>query len=181
MIGDSITVGAQPVLEKVFKRMGFLSVAINAEKSRRIDVGSGKYEPKSGTQVATYVTGLRPQPEVWAIALGTNDAGQYKDAAEYRAVIAKMLAIVPSTVPLAWIDNYRGDHLPGSVLFNQELRESLRTRGHAVVGDWYQQCVKPDARVLGSDGIHPNKKGVLVFADTVRLAVQALMLQEASL
>lgn len=175
MIGDSITVGAQPVLQLVFTQMGFSSVSINAEKSRRIEVTEGKVGPRAGLDVAKYVLGSGSRPQVWVIALGTNDAGLYKDAAEYRGLIDKMLAIVPRTVPLAWIDNYRSDHLSGSVLFNQELRATLGERGHSVVGDWYRECLKPDAAILGLDGVHPNKRGQLVFAATVRTAVQSLV------
>jgi lysophospholipase L1-like esterase len=175
MIGDSLTVGATPVLKEVFAQLGFSAIAINAEKSRRIEASEGKVGPRAGIDVAKYVVGSRPRPQVWVIALGTNDAGQYKDAAEYRGVIDKLLAIIPADVPLAWIDNYRGDHLPGSVLFNQELRAALDKRGHAVVGDWYRECLKPDAAILGLDEVHPNKRGVLVFAATVRTAVQTLV------
>jgi hypothetical protein len=43
------------------------------------------------------------------------------------------------------------------------------------VGDWYRECLKPDAAILGLDEVHPNKRGVLVFAATVRTAVQTLV------
>lgn len=175
MLGDSITVGAKPILELVLTQMGFSAITIDAEKNRRIESSGGTYGPKAGTAVATFVVGVGPPPELWVIALGTNDAGQYKDAGEYRAVVDSMLAIIPRAAPLAWIDTYREDHLAGSELFNRVLREALATRGHAVVGDWYQRCAQPDARILGLDGVHPNKRGVLVFAETVYLAVRSVM------
>jgi lysophospholipase L1-like esterase len=175
MIGDSITVGAQQPLEAMFTRLGFSPVTVNAQKSRRIDVGRGKYEPRAGTSVAEYVVGSTALPELWVIALGTNDAGLYRQADEFGMVIAHMLAIIPPTAPLAWIDIYRRDYLAGSQLLNVVLRDMLAKRGNAVVGDWYEQCTKADARILSGDGVHPNKRGFGVFTDTVRTAALSLV------
>ncbi len=174
MIGDSITVGAQQALKPVFTDLGFQSVSINAQKSRRIDVGRGKYEPIAGTTVARFVVGARHAPGMWIVALGTNDAGQYRKG-EYRGVLEKMLSIVPTNAPLVWIDIYRSDYLPACQIFNAELRDALATRPNSAVGEWYQTCNKPDARVLGLDGVHPNKRGVFAFIDTVRAAAASLL------
>ena len=168
MVGDSITAGSKPALEAVLSHLGFEDIEINAERSRRIEIG-GK-NPMPGLDVVKYIA-AKSSPEMWIIALGTNDAGLYDDAAGYQKLIDEMLVEIPEKVPLVWINTYRNDHLDGCVEFNDVLQRTLSDRGNATVGQWYQQCMQPDRRILSKDGVHPNDNGVLVFADTVRQAV----------
>jgi len=168
MVGDSITARSQPALEAVLHDIGFQHIDINAEPSRRIEIGGKK--PMPGLDVVKYIAAKSP-PEMWIIALGTNDAGLYDNDSGYQKLVDDMLAAIPSKAPLVWINTYRNDHIDGCVQFNDVLDKTLADRGNATVGEWYQQCLKPDQKILSKDGVHPNDDGVLVFADTVRRAV----------
>lgn len=174
MIGDSITVASRAVLEPLLANIGFTSVAINAQVSRRIEIG-GRNEPTPGVVVAEFVVASGRIPDVWIIALGTNDAGLYGSDAEYGDVIAKMLAKVPPKAPLVWVDTYRRDQLKGAEQFNGVLRDAMGARGRAVVGEWYQPVTKSKGKILRSDGVHPNAAGVLIFSNVVRTAVVTVL------
>jgi hypothetical protein len=174
MIGDSITAGAQRTVTALMSRSGFSSVIVNGQNSRRIDVGNRKRGLVAGTEVASYVAASHPSPLVWVIALGTNDAGIYRDGAAYADLIEHMLSVVPSTAPLAWINTYRRDQLRSCEILNVALNDVLAKRRNSAVGNWFEQCALPESRLLSSDGVHPNPRGVLAFADTVASAVAVL-------
>lgn len=168
MVGDSITAGSQVALDSVLTAMAFKTVTINAERSRRIQVG--KRKPTNGLDVVKFVEGSDP-PEMWVIALGTNDAGLYSTDEEYQGLIDSVLEVIGPEVPLVWVNTYREDHLDGCVQFNGLLRTTLEDRGNATVADWYTQCIRSASDILSGDGVHPNDNGTLVFADTVRGAI----------
>ena len=168
MVGDSITALSKDILDAVLTHMGFASVTVNAEPSRRIEVGGKK--PMPGLDVVRFIQASAP-PAMWVIALGTNDAGLYTTDQEYQGLINDVLSSIPESVPLVWVSTYRDDHLKGCEQFNLLLRKSLTDRGHAAVGEWYQQVTKSKGGILTHDGVHPNGDGILVFADTVRAAI----------
>ena len=74
-------------------------------------------------------------PDLWVIALGTNDVANYAPE-EYRPAIVELLAAVPADAPLVWVDTYLDEHQDLSALFNVELRTALGERGQATVVDW---------------------------------------------
>ena len=82
MVGDSITVGSTPGLEAAAEALGF-ELSIDAEVGRRMTVGSS---PESGTAAIADLLAESGVPDLWVVALGTNDVGQYDDA-EYAAQI----------------------------------------------------------------------------------------------
>ncbi len=171
MVGDSITALSKDAVEAVLKQMGFAGVTVNAEPSRRIKMGRKK--PIPGLDVVRFIQASAP-PEMWVIALGTNDAGLYTTDEEYQALIDDVLAAIPASVPLVWVSTYRDDQLKDCERFNLLVRKALKDRGHATVGEWYQQVTKSKGGILTHDGVHPNADGILVFADTVRAAIAEL-------
>jgi lysophospholipase L1-like esterase len=168
MVGDSITALSKDAIEAVLKDMGFAVVTVNAEPSRRIEIGSKK--PMPGLDVIRYIQASTP-PAMWVIALGTNDAGLYSTDDEYQTLIDDVLAAIPTKVPLVWVSTYRKDQLKGCEQFNLLMRKALKDRGNAVVAEWYQQVAKTKGAILTQDGVHPNADGILVFADTVRAGI----------
>lgn len=172
MIGDSITVGATPQLEAMFTYLAFTSIKIDAQVSRRIEVGNGRNEPLNGIAVANKLIQERTPDELWVVALGTNDIGKGMNDDSYRTLIDKMLAVVPSQRLLVWVNCIRWDRPADG--FNSVLAERLGARGNSVVADWFTQVQQRPNELL-ADGIHPNKEGSTVFAYTVANAIAALV------
>lgn len=167
MVGDSITKASSSALTKVLEQQGFTEIKIEAEVSRRIAVGDGKHEPLSGVKTLFTMVSEGVQPDVWAIAMGTNDVGKYDTADEYGAVIDQMMSIPDVKVPMVWVDVYNPNQLAGTKMFNLVLRGRAAVRGNTTVLSWFDLASDPSEKILRSDHIHPNEKGTLVFADLV--------------
>jgi len=171
MVGDSITKASSKPLTSVLEGLGYTQINIDAEVSRRIDVGDGRSEPLSGVKTMNGMIDMGVNPDVWAIAMGTNDVGKYPDAAAYSSLIDELMAIPDAEVPIVWVDVYNPNQLAATKMFNLVLRDRARARGNATVLSWFELASVPGNKLLRSDHIHPNERGTLVFADLVSKAL----------
>jgi len=171
MVGDSITKASSTALTTVIGNEGFTDITIEAEPSRRIAVGDGKAEPLSGVKTLYTMISDGVTPDVWGIAMGTNDVGKYKTADEYATLIDQMLSVPDAKLPIIWVDVYNPNQLAGTKMFNKVLRERAAARANTVVLSWFDLASDPKEQILRSDHIHPNEKGTLVFADLVSAAL----------
>ena len=167
MVGDSITKASSAALKSVLEQQGFSEIDIDAEVSRRIAVGDGKREPLSGVKTMFTMLSNGITPDVWAVAMGTNDVGKYPDADAYAALIDQMLDMPDADVPMLWVDVYNPLQLAGTKMFNAVLRDRAAARGNVTVVHWFDLASDPKEKILRDDHIHPNDKGTLVFADLV--------------
>ena len=99
---------------------------------------------------------------------------QYAEDDDYRRLIDAMVTMLPEDQPLVWVDVYRPDALDASRRFNELLRDRLDTRGNAFVADWFSRASDTQLDILRDDGLHPNTRGNLVFADLVADALARL-------
>jgi lysophospholipase L1-like esterase len=160
MVGDSITVGSQDELVAAFAGIGLPDAEINAESGRRMVENDGV---TSGLEGITEVLADGPTPDLWVIALGSNDVANY-DADEYPTVIGELLAAIPADDPIVWVDCYLTDYEDESAVFDGALREVLAARGNATVVDW--ATVAATDGVL-TDNVHPSGFGRSEFARRV--------------
>jgi lysophospholipase L1-like esterase len=171
MVGDSITKASSKPLTSVLEQLGYTEIKIEAEVSRRIDVGDGKREPLSGVKTMDTMIAGGVTPDVWAIAMGTNDVGKYPDASAYGSLIDEMMSRPDEKVPIVWVDVYNPNQLAGTKMFNLVLRDRAQARGNATVLSWFDLASNPKTKILRSDHVHPNEAGTLVFADLVSRAL----------
>jgi lysophospholipase L1-like esterase len=171
MVGDSITKASKQTLTDLLGTRGFTDINIEAEVSRRIAVGDGRGEPLSGVKTLFTMISEGTSPDVWAVAMGTNDVGKYKTADEYAALIDQMMSMPDADVPMVWVDVYNPNQLAGTKMFNKVLRERADARGNTTVLSWFDLASDPSETILRTDHIHPNQKGTLVFADLVSTAL----------
>jgi lysophospholipase L1-like esterase len=173
MIGDSITDGATPALEARFEALG-LGTTIEAVTGKRMAVSSGKNA--SGASVAEDLHDLDerdPSREVWVVALGTNDIGQYTSPAEIAAAVNEVLAEVPDDAAVVWVDTYIRNRAEQSEAINSIVRERIDRRGNAIVAPW-TEFASGDGIVSG-DGVHPTADGAEMFAFVVTDTVRAFL------
>jgi lysophospholipase L1-like esterase len=169
MIGDSITNGARPFIEERFELLG-LEHVVEAQDGKRM--ASSSDDNPSGADVAAVMAASDGDhtDEVWVIALGTNDIGQYDTDDEIAAAVDAVLAEVPQEVPLVWVDTWVVDRPEQAEAVNAVIRQRVEERGRSVLAPW--TAVAGDDGVLTGDGVHPTTDGADVFAfvvtDTVR-------------
>ena len=172
MIGDSITKGATSSLDERYELLGLQHV-IEAENGKRMAVSS-KGNP-SGASVAEFIAGgdADHSDEVWVVALGTNDIGQYAGPEEIAAAVNEVLAVVPDDAALVWVDTYFRDRTDRAEQVNAIIHDRVERRGNSVIAPWTSFAVTDG--VLSGDGIHPTTDGADVFAFVVTDTVRAFL------
>jgi GDSL-like Lipase/Acylhydrolase family len=170
VIGDSITFMSTDPLRADLSGIGLDVRAIDAQIGRRITAGEGG-RPYPGTDIVEFIANSDP-PDVWVIALGTNDIGQYADAEEFAVQVQALLDLLPDDAPLAWVDTWAGDRLEETRLVNDTLRAVVGERDNAVVVDWFSHG--NDDGVVSDDQVHPTPDGTLVFGQVVADGVETL-------
>jgi GDSL-like lipase/acylhydrolase family protein len=171
MIGDSITFMSTASLQAELSGTGLEVLAIDAQVGRRITVGE-RGRPYPGTEIVEFIANSDP-PDVWVIALGTNDIGQYADAADFAAQVQALLDLLPAAAPLVWVDTWDGDRLDETRLVNDTLRAVVGVRDNAVVVDWFSHG--DDDGVVTDDAVHPTPDGIAVFGQVVAEGVDTLL------
>jgi len=170
MIGDSITVGAQPILQEQLEGLGFADVTIVAQELKR--VSQSLNDNPSGAEIAAFVRSndeRSADEQLWIVALGTNDISQYQSVDDIVAEMESVLASVPDGAPLVWVNTYFADRPDDTAEVNTAIEQVVASRDNAIVGRWDQ--IAPSDGVLRSDGVHPNNDGAKVFASLVTTTV----------
>lgn len=170
MIGDSITVGAQPFLQEQLEQLGFADVTIVAQELKRVSQNIS--DNPSGADIATFVaadTQRNTDEQLWIVALGTNDISAYASVDDIVAEMETLLDSVPEDAPLVWVNTYFADRPEDTAEVNTAIEQVVGERSNAVVGRWNQ--VAPSEGVLRGDGVHPNNDGAKVFAALVTTTV----------
>ena len=173
MVGDSITVGATAELEAQFDALG-LDHVIEAERGKRMTV-SAPGNP-SGASAAAALAGAEdrePSAEVWVVALGTNDIGQYSSPDEIAAAVNEVIAAVPADAALVWVDTFHRDLPEQAEAVNSIIRDSVTRRGNSVIAAWSANA--PVAGMVSDDGVHPTTDGSAWFAFVVTDTVRAFL------
>lgn len=183
MIGDSITRGSTPKLYERFETMGLANILIESQNGKRIAVSS-RNNP-SGAAIAGFLTTSDAEGdsdeavdddhsnELWVVALGTNDVGQYSSPDQIAAAVNEVLAAVPDESPVVWVDVYFRDRPEQQVLINSIIAERIERRGNAVLAPW-SFFAGSDGITVG-DGVHPTESGKDAFAFVVADTVQAFL------
>ena len=164
MVGDSITQGAQQKLEEAFAGLGLRDVTFNVEQGRRMTASNSI---TSGVEGVENVLAEGAPPDLWVIALGTNDVANYQPP-DYAAAINELVAAIPAGAPILWVDCYLEGYPDLSKQFDTTLRQVLAARGNSRVVDW--ATVAAEDGVL-RDGIHPSGFGIDEFTRRVSTAV----------
>jgi lysophospholipase L1-like esterase len=173
MIGDSITKGATPALDERYDLLG-LDHLIEAENGKRIAVSAP--DNASGASIARFLADNGDgdhTDEVWVVALGTNDVGQYASPDEIAAAVNDVLAAVPEDAALVWVDAYFRDRADAAAELNAIIRDRVTRRGDSVIAPW--TSFAPSEGVLTADGVHPTSDGADVFAFVVTDTVRAFL------
>ena len=172
VVGDSITEASAEAITAVLTSEGVDSVDVRGRARRRIEVGDGSGEqPLSGLRELDRLLAEGADPDVWVIALGTNDVSLYPDRESYERLVDAVLERIPEDAPLVWVDVYRPGEAEHTAMFNEVVAQRLDDRGDATVAPWHAFASAPGQTILRSDDLHPNATGNEVFASVIAVGI----------
>ena len=167
VVGDSLTVSATEEITAALARVGVRAVVVDGRESRRMATG-GPGLPSGVTAIEGVLAEHRP--DVWVVALGTNDVASEVAADRFVADLRATLAAVPTGAPVVWVDVWIRDRVEAVVAANELLRGELgRRRAPTLVVDWFSTA--PTDGLVTGDGVHLTQAGQDRFAAEVAAAV----------
>ena len=166
VVGDSLTLSARDEIEAYLEGIGIEVLAVDAAENRRMSRGSN---PSPGVDAVERIAGAEaPAPELWVIALGTNDVGALSAGDQFASDVADVVDAIPAGAPILWVDFWIRDRRDAVVAANEVLRAALAGRADTAVADWFSHG--DDAGIVTTDGVHLTGDGQYMFAATIAAA-----------
>ena len=157
LVGDSLTFAAWSELPAVFARKKWGPFQLEARSGR-----------KTTTTLASATSGLEAvrrirdggfDPELWIIALGTNDVrSTYGKPGVAAAMVDAMMAEIGPDHDVVWINVYLRDAPAETNAFNEVLRTASTRHRRLTVADW-RSVVLANPQWVIDDGVHLNLPG----------------------
>jgi lysophospholipase L1-like esterase len=172
VVGDSITVASADAIRTTLGAEDVETIDVVGIARRRIAVGNAtREEPLAGADEIRQLIANGADPDVWVIALGTNDVSLYPDAAAYGQLVDSVLELIPDDAPLVWVDVFRPRQKEHTAMFNEVLHDRLDDRDDAAVAPWHAFASAPGQTILRDDDLHPNASGTEVFAQVITAGI----------
>lgn len=165
VVGDSLTVAATELIDVALNAIGMEVVTIDGIEGRRITGGA----VVPGVDAIETIIAGGADPDVWVIALGTNDIGA-KVVGDAAATAAnEVLALLPPDAPVVWVNAWIRDQAGDAALFNNVVSEVLAARGNTTIVDWYDNA--KDDGLISADGVHLTDLGEARFASQMAAGI----------
>lgn len=169
VVGDSLTVAATGQIDVALNAIGMEVVTIDGIEGRRMTGGA----VVPGVDAIEAIIADGGDPDVWVIALGTNDIGA-KVVGDAAAVAAnEVLALLPPDAPVVWVNAWIRDQAGDAALFNNVISDVLIARGNHTIVDWYDNA--KDDGIISADGIHLTDLGEARFASQMAAGIITLV------
>lgn len=169
IIGDSLTLSAIEELRSAMADLQFAEVTIDALQSRRMVDRAGTVT--SGAESIASILETHP-PDIWVIALGTNDVSAAQSADPVRDAMESVLELIPEDVPVIWVDIWIRDQVLDVTKANKIVRSVMAARPGTAVVDWSSYGADPS--IFAIDGIHITNRGQVLFAAAIASAIAGL-------
>ena len=168
MVGDSLTVGSLPYQAGALIDSGWTDIAINAHGSRGIKTKVSD-DPHTGLTAVDALRAAHGDADLWVVALGTNDAGQYPSS-QYPDLIASMLNRIGADHLTMWVNTYLPSRARLQAAWNSALNDIAEQRpDEFVVYDWAAYAAGHSGW-LGPDSIHYTSGGYKARSSAVAAA-----------
>lgn len=171
VVGDSLTLSALDEITTELAGLGLEVLVVDGVESRRMAVGSAR---SSGLEaIRTIRESFDDDPDLWVIALGTNDVAAQVDEQRFRDDLRAALAGVGSDTPVVWVDIWIRDRRDAVVAANGVIRDELagRTSPSGVVG-WFAHGAGDG--LVTADGVHLTDRGQDAFATAIGNRVRSI-------
>ncbi len=162
VVGDSLALSAEEDIRGVLRATSMDVVEFDAAENRRTNKSLD--DLTSGVEAVTNMQDSI-DPDLWVIALGTNDVGGQESPDRFRADVDELLALIPTGVPVIWVDVWIKSRVEGSIEANDVLREAAAARPGMSVINWFQYGDDPG--LINDDGVHLSNDGQTKFATVI--------------
>ncbi|MGB8860392.1 MAG: GDSL-type esterase/lipase family protein [Ilumatobacteraceae bacterium] len=159
LVGDSLTFAAWGELPAVFLHKKWGPFQLEARSGR-----------KTTTTLASATSGLEAvrrirdggfDPELWIIALGTNDVRPtYGKPGTAAAMVDAMMAEIGPGHDVIWVNVYLRDSPAETDAFNEVLRKAATRHRRLTIADWLS-VVLANPQWVTADGVHLDLTGSL--------------------
>lgn len=165
VVGDSLTLSAHDEIATELGALGLDVLVVDGVESRRMTAGSTSL-PSGLDAIETIRAEYVDEPDLWVIALGTNDVGAQVGDERFRDDLAAVLAAVGPDAPVVWVDLWIRDHRDDVVAANGMIRDVIADRSppSGVVG-WFAHGA--DDGTITGDGVHLTDRGRAAFATAI--------------
>jgi lysophospholipase L1-like esterase len=170
VVGDSLTLSAQQEVTDTLGRLGLGVVRVDGQVSRRMTSATDTI--RSGLSVVQEIA-ASSNPQVWVIALGTNDVASGVPADSLSRSVRQVLDAIPPGAMVVWVDTWLRDEFDAVVAGNQIIREAVESRPNSVVADFFSYG--DDEGIVGSDGVHLTTAGRRLFANVMANGIAAVL------
>jgi lysophospholipase L1-like esterase len=165
VVGDSLTLSAREEIAAYLTALGIEVIEIDGAENRRMTNGAN---PESGIDVIGRIAETA-QPDLWVIALGTNDVGSSVSPARFAGDVDAVLGAIPPDVPVVWVDLWIRDRIDDVRVANDVLRAVLDERDDTQIAEWFVHG--DDTGLVTGDGVHLTADGRYMFAATIAAAI----------
>lgn len=168
VVGDSLTLSAIEELDAWLTDLGLDVLVIDGVENRRMT-----HRTRAVSSGADAISAILADesPDLWVIALGTNDVGGGTPA--LRGDVRTILDLIPDRVPVVWVDLWIRD-LPDEIVDdNQAIRSIVETRPRSIVVDWH--TFGDDDGLIAGDGVHLTPSGQRMFAASIAARIDELL------
>lgn len=169
IIGDSLTAHMDPdrVLPEdgwtevpaAFRRAGWGNTWFRAVSGKYIAINDGSRTTMQNIQDCRNALGR--DPDLWVIALGTNDIYHPSRAPDGMAAdMQKVFNALGPNSKLMWVNIQVGYTTPQAVTANTIIAQKINARPHSAVADWYGYLGTISRNgIWGSDNFHHSPYG----------------------
>jgi len=173
VVGDSLTEGTVPYQVETFSYLGWGSAAIDAYKSRGIATKM-KGDPHTGLSAVDAIRSTSGDSDLWVVALGTNDAGFYKQDAQVD-LIREMVDQIGGGHYVLWVNVYLPATLKRQRMWNDSLAlVAAERREQMFILDW-ATLAQENPKWLAGDKIHCSAVGYKNRASVIAQATKTLV------
>lgn len=155
VVGDSLTVGTKPYQAAALLAAGWVEAVVDGSGSRGIATKVDG-DPHTGLGAVDAIRSSGAEPDLWIVALGTNDAWIYPSA-RYGEMVAAMLDRIGAT-PVLWVNVYLPAAPTRQQAWNAALTDAAAARSNVSVHDWASLAAQHSGW-LTSDHVHYTGTG----------------------
>jgi lysophospholipase L1-like esterase len=173
LIGDSLTQGTMRYQADAFTTAGWTQSTIDAHNSRGVRTKL-KSDPYTGLTAVDAIRATRGEPDLWVVALGTNDAGIYSKGKQ-QEIIGEMMDRIGGGHSVLWVNVYRPELGSREQAWNSALTAVAAERPNQMyVYDWAALADK-NQKWIATDRVHCTGMGYEFRATAIAQATRAIV------